>query len=118
MEIVVGQAYGTQYPTILYVTEQRAFTVDLNRDVCLQGWHDVRSLARKIMADDRWSPNPSALCGWCPYVDMCSANQLGVGWLDIADQAATRDGWPSLGQPSRVELATCGKQCLPQRRRR
>lgn len=88
-QIVVGQAYGARYPTIrstiLYVTERQAVTVDLDRSACQQGWRDIQTLVRSIMADDRWSPNPSALCSWCPYADMCSANQTGVGWLDIAD---------------------------------
>lgn len=76
--------------SVLYLGERRGWSRIYRRDEARQEWEALRETATAIVAGAAtpvvgslsWLPRRNALCGFCPFVDVCSATAA-----DAADDA-------------------------------
>jgi hypothetical protein len=77
--------------TTLFLGADTVVSRELTTDECRLTWESMKNIAKTMLSDDHFPPNPSPLCQWCPFFENgCSAyprrsddGQLGL-WLDGA----------------------------------
>ncbi len=59
--------------TVLYLADGALrWSRELDLDVCLEQWKEIKRLVTAIEASEAWLPVPSSACEWCPYREHCS----------------------------------------------
>ncbi len=90
--------------TTVYVGARAVRSEVLDAEECGRRWSQTKQVVAAIIEGSDWSPNPSPLCEWCPFVNGgCSLtvedgddDDLGQ-WLDgTTDQRSSEGSAPSL----------------------
>jgi hypothetical protein len=69
--------FGRVVYTELYLAQQFARRLELERPLCLERWETIKQLIMEIRAERVFPPSPSPLCQFCPYDgNGCLANVI------------------------------------------